>query len=256
MQPRLGIVLGYGDRIDPWTVLVALVHEERRAKPAPPKCRCLGLFTGGEVSVSVKARRVLVPIAAAFAVMLSLLTPAGAQGSSDSPPGANDNGNVCSDEFGTKTNGGEGVTITASEGYVFEWVCVKAGSGKDGKGKGQGEGCGPAYNYYSPSSNITSVPLNTICPAGISHYSYKEVPAPEPPCEETNSCPPPSCEETNSCPPPPCEETNDCPEEEEPSTTTTTTKPPEPEPEPEEDPTGVLGAGAANAQVGTPSFTG
>ena len=50
MQPRLGIVLGYGDRIDPWTVLVALVYEERRAKPALPGATVQWSFRVGDFS--------------------------------------------------------------------------------------------------------------------------------------------------------------------------------------------------------------
>ena len=49
-QPTSDIVLRYGDRFDPWTALVALVHEERRAKPAPPVIAMWRLLTVGEVS--------------------------------------------------------------------------------------------------------------------------------------------------------------------------------------------------------------
>ena len=176
--------------------------------------------------MSKKSLRVLVGVAGAFALTLSLLSPAGADHKdSHTPNKAGNEDNVCPPTH-QYPDEDDSLTIEAPEGEVILWYCIKAGSAK------QGDSCGPVTVTFD-DNYLTSVDLTTVCAGrAISHYSYGT--GPEPPS------PPPEPEATTTTAAP----------------TTTEAPEPEPEPEPAEDPSGVLGAGAANAQVGAPSFTG
>ena len=173
--------------------------------------------------MSKKSLRVLVGVAGVLALTLSLLSPAGA-GHKDSHAagdGGGSNDNVCPGEH-LYPDGNDPVIIEAPPGEVILSYCAKAGSGKNNN-------CGPITVVFTGNYE-TSIDITDVCPGKrISHYSFETGPEPEPPT--TTAAP-----STTAAP-------------------TTTTPEPEPESDPE-DPTGVLGAGAANAQVGTPSFTG
>ncbi len=190
--------------------------------------------------MSKKALRVLVAVAAAFALMLSLLSPAGAEHrDSHDPPGQSEDGGGGNEE---QTCGGTHVfpedDLVADVGNVIEVVCIKAGSAN------QGDQCGPVTVVLdSPREVVTYEELTSVCEGrAISHYSILEQGPPPVGCEVTDTCPV-SCEVTDTCPD---TSVSQPVEEEEPVD----------EPEPTTDPSGVLGAGAANAQVGAPSFTG
>ena len=209
--------------------------------------------------MSKKALRILTAIAAAAALTFSVLSPAGAgHNENHDPPGQGGGG-----DNGGGGNGGGGnqpqtcpgehldpddyvstpIVPTVEGEYIFA-ICVKAGSGN------QGDECGP--QTVSFETGVLSLDLSTIeaiCDGrSISHFSITSQGPPT--CAEEpdlSECGPPEC--TVDCEPE-CE--TNCGED----STTTTTKPPDDEPEPTTDPSGVLGAGAANAQVGAPSFTG
>ncbi len=182
--------------------------------------------------MSKKSQRVLVPIAAVFALSLSLLAPAGAQGNGNG--NGNGGGNEGSTCPGTHLypQGNDPIIIEAPEGEVILSYCVKAGSAKN-------ENCGPVNVVFTGPDYPTSVDITNECPGKkVSHYSF-ETGTPTPNTTTTVAGP------TTTVAGPTTTVTD-----------STTSLAPEPYPEPEEYPTGVLGAGAANAQVGAPSFTG
>ncbi|MGB1681886.1 MAG: hypothetical protein ACPHFO_06075 [Acidimicrobiales bacterium] len=185
--------------------------------------------------MSKKSQRVLVPIAAVFALSLSLLAPAGAQGNGNGNGngggnGGGNEGSTCPGEH-LYPQGNDPIIIEAPEGEVILSYCVKAGSAKN-------ENCGPIEVTFI-SDWPTTLDITNACEGKkVSHYSF-ETGTPTPNTTTTVAGP------TTTVAGPTTTVTD-----------STTSIAPEPEPEPEEDPTGVLGAGAANAQVGAPSFTG
>jgi len=222
--------------------------------------------------VSKKTLRILTAIAAAAALTFSVLSPAGADHNENhDPPGQGGGGGNGGGGNGGGGNGGGGdggggnqpqtcpgehldpddyvdtlILPTVPGDYISE-ICVKAGS------VNQGDDCGPVYLSFDPGvPSLTLDEIRAICDGRtISHFSITSEGPPT--CAEDDTlpgCGEPEC--TANCGEEECE--TNCGESD--NTTTTTTKPPDDEPEPTTDPSGVLGAGAANAQVGAPSFTG